>query len=145
MSHEIAHALARHGGERMSHTMASDGIKKVAEKLAGTYVPDKSALLMQAYGVGTKYGVLLPYNRRQESEADRIGVDLMAKAGYDPSAAPAFWSRFGAAKGETQAEFFSTHPSDQRRSQDLMSVMDDALSVYQQAPVKYGQGVGLFS
>ena len=145
MSHEIAHALARHGGERMSHSMASDGVKTLAEKLVGTYAPDKAALLMQAYGVGSKYGVMLPYNRRQESEADRIGLDLMAKAGYDPSAAPAFWNRFGAAKGDQTIEFFSTHPSDDRRARDLLAVMEEATKVYQQAPVKYGQGTSLFS
>lgn len=145
MAHEVAHALARHGGERMSHSMAADGVKRVAEKLAGHYVPDKQAMLMQAYGLGTKYGVLLPYSRKQESEADHIGVKLMAKAGYDPIVAPDFWNRFSSAKSEDglAAEFMSTHPSDARRAQDLLALMDEAKSIYQQAPDKIGVGRSL--
>ncbi len=144
MAHEVAHALARHGGERMSHSMAADGVKRVAEKLAGKFVPDKQQLLMQAYGLGTKYGVLLPYNRRQESEADHIGVNLMARAGYDPVVAPDFWRRFAGLKGEQQGgladEFLSTHPSDERRARDLLALMDEARSIYDRAPQKIGIG-----
>ena len=140
MSHEIAHALARHGGERMSHTMVVDGAKRVASQLAGKYIPDKQALLMQAYGVGTKYGVLLPYNRKQETEADEIGLSLMSHAGYDPTVAPAFWNRFGELKEASTAEFLSTHPSDQRRSADLLAKMDAAVKIYATAPDKLGRG-----
>jgi predicted Zn-dependent protease len=141
MSHEIAHALARHGGERMSQNMAVDGAKMLAEKIAGTYVPDKKELLMRAYGVGSKYGVLLPYSRKQESEADHIGLQLMAKAGYDPSVAPDFWTRFGTLKqGQQTPEFLSTHPSDARRSQNLRSLMSEANSEYDSAKNKFGRG-----
>ena len=145
MAHEVAHALARHGGERMSHSMASDGVKRVAETIAGKYVPDKQALLMQAYGVGAKYGVLLPYSRKQESEADHIGVKLMAQAGYDPIVAPDFWRRFESLKGDDGAtsEFMSTHPSDERRARDLLALMDEAKSIYAQAPEKIGVGQNL--
>ncbi len=141
MSHEIAHALARHGGERMSQNMAVDGAKLVAEKLAGKYVPDRKQLLMQAYGVGSKYGVLLPYNRKQESEADRIGLQLMAQAGYDPTVAPDFWNRFGALKqGDWMPEFLSTHPSDDRRADELRSLMSEATVEYDRASNRYGRG-----
>ena len=141
MSHEIAHALARHGGERMTHNMATEGAKKVIDRLAGAYVPDKQQLLMQAYGVGTKYGVLLPYNRKQESEADEIGLSLMARAGYDPIVAPDFWNRFGAEKGAAEtSEFFSTHPSDSRRAADLAALMNGAKATYQKATTRYGVG-----
>ena len=141
MSHEIAHALARHGGERMSHSMAVDGVKRVAEMVAGKYVPDKSELLMQAYGVGSKYAVLLPYSRKQESEADHIGLKLMSQAGYDPSVAPGFWTRFGEMKsGGNSAEFLSTHPSDQRRAADLQALMSEANGIYQSSPSKFGRG-----
>lgn len=145
MAHEVAHALARHGGERMSHSMAADGVKRVAEKLAGKYVPDKQVMLMQAYGLGAKYGVLLPYNRKQESEADHIGVKLMAEAGYDPIVAPDFWRRFDSMKGQDglAAEFMSTHPSDERRARDLLALMDEAKSIYQKAPNKIGVGRNL--
>lgn len=146
MSHEIAHALARHGGERMSHGMAVDGAKVLLDKVAGKYVPAKKDLLMQAYGVGSKYAVLLPYNRRQESEADHIGLKLMAQAGYDPAAAPGFWTRFGEMKGGGQsAEFLSTHPSDHRRASDLQALMPEASAIYQSATVKYGSGQALTS
>lgn len=140
MSHEIAHALARHGGERMSQSMAVDGAKKVAEKLIGTYAPDRQTLLMQAYGVGSKYGVLLPYSRKQESEADHIGLTLMAQAGYDPTVAPGFWNRFGQLKGEQTAEFLSTHPSDARRAADLEGLMSEATALYAGATQKFGAG-----
>ncbi len=141
MSHEIAHALARHGGERMSQNMAVDGAKIVAEKLVGTYAASKKDILMQAYGVGSKYGVLLPYSRKQESEADHIGINLMAQAGYDPSVAPSFWTRFGSLKsGEQTHEFMSTHPADERRAKDLQELMPEANSIYAQAPTKFGKG-----
>ena len=141
MSHEIAHALARHGGERMSQNMAVDGAKMLAEKIAGSYVPDKKELLMRAYGVGSKYGILLPYSRKQESEADQIGLQLMAQAGYDPMVAPDFWTRFGNVKtGQPTPEFLSTHPSDARRSANLRNLMPDAQSEYQSAGEKFGRG-----
>lgn len=126
MSHEIAHALARHGGERMSQSMAVDGVKMVASRLAKKHTPTREELLMQAYGVGSQYLVLLPYNRKQESEADHIGVMLMSKAGYDPAEAPRFWSRFASVKTEQPIEFLSTHPADDRRARDLMALMDEA-------------------
>ena len=141
MSHEIAHALARHGGERMSQTMAVDGVKMVAEKLIGTYAADKKEILMKAYGVGSQYGVLLPYSRRQESEADHIGLNLMAQAGYDPVVAPDFWTRFGNLKtGEQQPEFLSTHPADERRAADLLELMDESKTIYAGAKQKFGRG-----
>jgi len=141
MSHEIAHALARHGGERMSQTMAVDGVKMVAEKLIGTYAADRKEILMKAYGVGSKYGVLLPYSRRQESEADHIGLNLMAKAGYDPVVAPDFWTRFGNLKtGNQQPEFLSTHPADERRAADLLELMPESKTIYASAKQKFGRG-----
>ncbi len=145
MSHEIAHALARHGGERMSQNMAVNGVKMVAEKLVGTYAADKKEILMKAYGVGSKYGVLLPYSRRQESEADHIGLNLMAQAGYDPTVAPDFWTRFGSLKAEgQQPEFLSTHPADQRRAADLLKLMDESKTLYAGAKQKFGRGEELF-
>ena len=81
-----------------------------------------------------------PINRRQESEADEIGLTLMAHAGYDPTVAPAFWNRFGELKGASTAEFLSTHPSDQRRSADLLAKMDAAVGIYQAVENKVGRG-----
>lgn len=131
MSHEVAHALARHGGERMSHSAVSQNLKNITSTFTKEKVPEKHELLMQAYGLGSEYLVLLPYNRKQESEADHIGLMLMAKAGYDPREAPKFWNRFSQTKGDAQtSEFFSTHPSDARRATDLMALMDEAMKVY---------------
>ncbi len=146
MSHEIAHALARHGGERMSQNLAVDGAKRVADKLSGNYAASKKQILMEAYRVGSQYGVLLPYSRKQESEADHIGLTLMARAGYDPTAAPSFWTRFGSVDtGQELPEFMSTHPTDQRRARDLLALMDQANELYASAKVKHQRGESLLT
>ena len=144
MSHEIAHALARHGGERMSQNAAVQGVQTAASYVLKTQEQVKRDMVLKAYGVATEYGVLLPYSRKHESEADRIGVMLMAQAGYDPAEAPKFWTRFGgAAKTEKPAEFLSTHPSDERRSRDLQALLPQAQTLYTQAPQQLGVGVSL--
>jgi len=115
MGHEIAHALARHGAERMSMQMVSNA---GAEILASALdIPAQyQGLYSQAYGIGTQLGVLLPYSRKHESEADQIGVYLMWKAGYDPNQAVRFWEKMAAQSGgKKPPEFMSTHPSDQSR------------------------------
>ena len=141
MAHEIAHAIARHGGERMSQSAAVNAGKDVFHRVVNQRVPDKSELLLQAYGVATQYGVILPYNRKQESEADHIGIMLMAKAGYDPLEAPEFWTRFSqlGASG-AQPEFLSTHPSSARRSSDLEQLLPEALAEYKQCREQLGSG-----
>jgi predicted Zn-dependent protease len=140
MSHEVAHALARHGGERMSQNMASQGVQQVVARVAKKHVPTREELLMQAYGVGSQYLVLLPYSRKQESEADHIGLMLMSKAGYDPAQAPKFWDRFGSLKdGDQPFEFMSTHPSDERRQRDLLALLDEARGHYARSP-RFGSG-----
>lgn len=141
MSHEIAHALARHGGERMSQGYAVDAAKQAVSYITQTQEQVKRETVMKAYGMASQYGVLLPYSRKHESEADHIGLMLMAKAGYDPSEAPRFWQRFGAAnKGEKPMEFMSTHPSDEHRAEDLTKLLTEANKLYEAAPVKYGLG-----
>ena len=93
MSHEVAHALARHGGERMSHgaaTKVGAGILKVVTRRSDSREQDQ---ILQAYGLASKYGAILPYSRKHESEADAIGLMLMAKAGYEPEEAVRFWER----------------------------------------------------
>ncbi|MEZ6077393.1 MAG: M48 family metallopeptidase [Pirellulaceae bacterium] len=95
----------------------------------------------KAYGMATTYGVVLPYSRKHESEADHIGLMLMARAGYDPAEAPRFWTRFAAANtGEKPAEFLSTHPADSRRASDLEKLLPEALDVYRTAAVCIGTG-----
>ena len=134
MSHEIAHALARHGGERMSHNYAVDGVKQAVDYVMRKREDNKHEMVMQAYGVASKYGVVLPYSRKHESEADHMGILLMAKAGYDPAEAPRFWARFATmSQGEKPPEFLSTHPADERRSEDLQALLPEAGELCQQA------------
>ena len=141
MSHEISHALARHGGERMSQNYAVDGVKQAMSYVTQKEDTKKKELLMQAYGYASQYGVILPYSRKHESEADHMGVQLMAKAGYDPTEAPRFWTRFGALQqGQKPAEFMSTHPSDDRRAKDLEGWLPEANQLYAAAPTKFGTG-----
>ncbi|WP_425617160.1 M48 family metallopeptidase [Anatilimnocola sp. NA78] len=144
MSHEIAHALARHGGERMSQNMAVDGVKQAVSYVMQNQDQTRKDIVLQAYGVSSQYGVLLPYSRKHESEADHIGVMLLAKAGYDPREAPRFWTRFGEAKqGQQQMEFMSTHPSDARRAADLAAMVPEAMTLFEAAPDKIGLGVNI--
>ena len=121
ISHEVAHALVRHAGERMSQGMVAQlGSLGLGAALAGQS-PYVASAAQQAYGLGANVGVLLPYSRKQETEADEVGLILMAKAGYDPQAAVGFWQRMvEGSKGKAKPpEFLSTHPTDQRRIQDI--------------------------
>lgn len=142
MSHEIAHALARHGGERMAEATAVSLGGKVAELISREKAPEHAGTILKVYGYGAEYGAILPFSRKHESEADAMGIMLMAKAGYDPSEAPQFWGRFSSShQGQQPPEFFSTHPSDERRAEDLRKLLPTALVQYDNAPVKHGRGV----
>ncbi len=136
MGHEVAHALARHGAERISNQMAASvGAAAVANTLAATvggrnrtYMP----LVAGALGAGASYGFLLPMSRAQESEADRIGLVLMAMAGYDPREGVALWERMRAANARQpkQAEWLSTHPADTTRIADIRAHLPEAMKFY---------------
>jgi predicted Zn-dependent protease len=144
MSHEIAHALARHGGERMSHNMAVEGIRYAVDYFTKEREERQREMIMKAYGLGARYGVILPYSRKHESEADHMGLMLMARAGYDPGEAPRFWQRFAQAQSaQGPPEFLSTHPSDERRTEDLLALLPEAQRVYQESPVPLGTGADL--
>lgn len=131
MGHEIAHALARHGAERMSQgLMAQAGgvLVDVAAAMANKPVQTRQ-LYQQAYGAGVQVGALLPFSRAQESEADRIGLILMAKAGYDPEAAVGFWGRMaqtGGGGGEGLGKYLSTHPSHGDRIKQIQERLPEA-------------------
>lgn len=141
MSHEIGHALARHGGERMSQRYVLDGVQSTVSYVTQGQWPQQHAALMKAYGLGTQYGIVLPYSRAHESEADHIGLMLMAKAGYDPTEAPKFWRRFAQGHaGQQPPEFMSTHPNDENRAQALSQLLPQAVSIYQSTPTKFGTG-----
>lgn len=134
MSHETAHVLARHAGERLSQNMlAQMGGTGLNIAMAGMGAPPAAGqLAMLGYGLGTQMGLLLPYSRQQEFEADRIGLILMAKAGYDPARGVDFWRRFAAAKGDRarMPAFVSTHPSDADRIRHLESSLAEARRFY---------------
>ena len=113
MGHEVAHAVARHSGERMSYQLAQQG----GGSLLAWSMEDSEwqEATMALYGVGTQYGAILPFSRMHESEADRLGLIFMAMAGYDPAAAVEFWQRMSAGGGGAPIELMSTHPSDKTR------------------------------
>ena len=101
----------------------------------------KREVVQTAYGMASEYGAILPYSRKHETEADLIGLRLMAQAGYDPREAPLFWERFGGAKGGAASwEFASTHPSDERRANDLRDNLPEAMDLYEAAPQKFWKG-----
>ncbi|MCZ6527819.1 MAG: M48 family metallopeptidase [Candidatus Dadabacteria bacterium] len=132
MAHEVAHVAARHGGERVSTgILAQLGAVGVGAAMGGSD-PFVYEAVMQAYGLGANVGVLLPFSRSQESEADRIGLVYMAKAGYDPREAVAFWQRMDeAVKGNPQPpEFLSTHPGYGTRIRNLQQWLPEAMVYY---------------
>jgi predicted Zn-dependent protease len=131
MGHEIAHAVAEHGGERMSQNLLTQ-LGGVGLSVALEKEPQQTQdLWLAAFGAGAQVGILLPFSRTHESEADRLGLIFMALAGYDPQEAVSFWSRMAAGKkGSAPTEFLSTHPSDQTRIEDLRKLMPEAMSYY---------------
>ena len=134
MSHEVAHVLARHGGERLSHgLLAQMGAVAIQAGMAGSN-PGVVRGVMTAYGLGANVGVLLPYGRLQESEADRIGILLMAQAGHDPREAVHLWERMAQQSRRQPPQFLSTHPSPRRRIQDLQRLVPNALTHYRPSP-----------
>jgi metalloendopeptidase OMA1, mitochondrial len=141
MAHEIAHALARHGGERMSQHAAVSGVGSVIDAVSRKRTDEATTQkIMEVYGVTSQYGVVLPFSRKHESEADAIGLILMARAGYDPSVAPEFWERFSAGSGPKPPEWLSTHPADARRAADLRQLLPEAMKYYEAAKEQYGMG-----
>jgi metalloendopeptidase OMA1, mitochondrial len=137
MGHEVVHALARHGGERMSqNTLAQTTLQVIGVALGVSGAnPVLSQAGMAALGVGTQVGVLLPFSRKHESEADYVGVLLAAEAGYDPRESIRLWTRMGELSGGKEpSEFLSTHPHHETRIQQLEEWMAEALPIYESKP-----------
>ena len=136
VAHEVGHAIARHGGERTSwsylEALGTLGVSKWGNDTAQTI-----------YGIGAEYGVMLPYSRLHENEADLIGLYLMAKAGYDPQAAVDFWKKFDTGNTSKLDELLSTHPCDATRVANLTEHLPEAQELYDQCVVKRGLGVRL--
>jgi predicted Zn-dependent protease len=135
MGHEVAHAVARHGNERMSNQLAIQAGGVALAVLMSERPAETQEMFMNAYGIGSGLGAL-KFSRQHESEADHMGLIFSSMAGYDPREAPKFWERMSAGGGQQPPEFLSTHPSHETRVQDLNALMDDAL-VYYNASVKH--------
>jgi metalloendopeptidase OMA1, mitochondrial len=134
MGHEVVHALARHGAERMSQGQLTSAALQVAGAAAGAsgMNPLLSQGTMAALGAGAQVGVLLPFSRKHESEADYIGILLAADAGYDPRESVALWERMAQMSGGgAPAEFMSTHPSNETRIDQLKKWLPEAMTIYQ--------------
>jgi metalloendopeptidase OMA1, mitochondrial len=130
MGHEVAHAIARHGAERMSQTLGAQALGQLLAAGVGQATPGLQENFLKLYGLGASVGFLLPWGRTQESEADRIGLTLMAKAGYDPAAAIPFWQRMSKISGDKPPEFLSTHPSDETRLAQIRAWLPEATKYY---------------
>ena len=137
MGHEVAHVIAEHGNERVSNQMATEAGLSIAAVLLGTEQDSNTALIMAGLGLGAQYGVILPFSRSHESEADLIGLELMAKAGFNPEESVTLWQNM-AQSGLSPPEFMSTHPSSDTRIKQLRERIPQVQPAYQQA-VKKGQ------
>lgn len=138
LGHEVGHVIAEHSNKRVSQALIAQGAMGLASVALGQN--PHSDMILGALGLGTQVGVLLPYGRDQESEADRIGLELMARAGYDPSEAVTFWGRMKQSASGEPPEFLSTHPATDKRIAQLKSLLPKAEGTYQAAPTKLGLG-----
>jgi predicted Zn-dependent protease len=132
MGHEIAHAVAKHGNERMTQQMKAQGLGKVIGVAVSGSPQATQDIFSVAFGISGNLA-LLKYSRNHESEADKLGLVFMALAGYDPSAAIPFWERMAALSSEKPPQFLSTHPSDAQRVKDLQAWLPEAMKYYKKA------------
>lgn len=129
LGHEIAHAIAKHGQERMSQALVAQGLGSSLQAAMGQNPTATKSIFLTAFGVGSQLK-MLQYGRRQESEADRLGLIFMALAGYDPRGATPFWERMAAQSQGAPPEFLSSHPSDATRIADIQAALPEALGYY---------------
>lgn len=136
LGHEVAHAVAKHSNERISQQM----LAQYGAQVLGGVLADKSAAVQQVagqvYGLGAQYGVMLPFSRKHESEADKMGLVLMSIAGYNPDYAVSFWKKMSQSGGQKVPEFMSTHPSDQTRIAAIEKELPTIKQQYYKEPVK---------
>lgn len=130
MSHEIAHAVARHGNERMSQQLLAQFGNIALDELIKNKPEQTQGIFDAAYGVGAQYGVMLPFSREHELEADHLGLIFMAMAGYNPQTAVQFWERMSQTGGQKPPEFLSTHPADQTRIDKIKSYLPEVMKYY---------------
>lgn len=134
MGHEIAHAIARHGAERLTNSLLAQAGGQLLQKAIKAKSPEAQRNILSVYGVGAQVGVLLPFSRTHEYEADHIGLILMAKSGYNPERAVSFWKRMAElSKRGKPLEFLSTHPADDKRVEQLKERLSEAMKYYKKA------------
>lgn len=138
IGHEIAHVIANHGNERVSSQIATQAGLDLASAVLGGTQNTNNAMILAGLGLGAQYGITLPFSRSHETEADLIGLDLMAKAGFNPEESVSLWKNMSQAGGESPAEFMSTHPSNDTRIKQLKQRIPKANIAYQQA-ISLGQ------
>jgi predicted Zn-dependent protease len=130
VGHEVAHAVAKHANERMSQQMLAQYGGLIVEQAVGGSSASVQTIANTVYGLGAQYGVMLPYSRKHELEADHMGLIFMAMAGYDPHAAITFWTKMSQGQTASIPEIMSTHPSDANRIAELQKYLSDALKYY---------------
>ena len=130
MGHEMAHAIARHGAQRMLRTNLAQTVMAGAQFSFTDMDPRQRQMVIAALGAGAQYGIILPFSREHESEADAMGLMYMARAGYDPREAITFWQRMEQSGGNQPPEFMSTHPSHETRIARLEQLLPKALEAY---------------
>ena len=136
MGHEIAHALAKHGNERMSQAAVIEATGQALNELVKNKPAKTQLIFGLAFGVGSQLGMLLPYSRKHEYEADRLGLIIMAMAGYDINVAPGFWEKMSQG-GSNIPEFFSTHPSDANRIKKIKEILPEAAGYLPAKTIKH--------
>ena len=130
IGHEVAHAVAKHSSERLSQQMIAQYGAYILSAALSTKSEAAQTLGQQVYGLGAEYGVMLPFSRKHESEADYMGLIFMAMAGYDPATAVTFWEKMAAASTTTVPAILSSHPSDAKRIADLKANLSTAEQYY---------------
>ena len=133
LGHEVGHVLLRHGNERMSQSILTDTAMRSASIAAGAAAPEYQELIVGGLGVGAQFGVLLPFSRKHESEADHVGQIFMARAGFYPAEAITLWQNMAQMGGAGTAQWQSTHPADETRIAKLHASLPDAMLLYEQA------------
>lgn len=130
MGHEIAHAIANHGNERMSQQMVLQAGGMALDEYTKTKPEESKKMWGTVFGLGAQYGAVLPFSRLHESEADHLGLIFMAMAGYDPNQAVEFWTRMSKSGGQKPPEIMSTHPSDETRIKQIKENLPEAMKYY---------------
>lgn len=133
IGHEIAHVDADHGNERVSQNVLVQGSMSIAQISMAASGNENAQLIMAGLGLGAQFGIMLPFSRKHESEADLLGLKYMSKAGFDPRGSVRLWQKMSKA-GKSMPEFLSTHPNPSTRIEDLNANMEQALAAYEQQP-----------